>query len=139
LIRLLLDSNVLISALVFGGLPRLIVASAEGPGAVLVISLQIIREVEGVLRRKFRWEPDRIAAACRPIWTRGHVLTPSVSVEECRDPNDNHVLALALSANADVIVTGDADLLALHPFRGIPILTPSQALPLLRAQSQQSL
>lgn len=47
-------------------------------------------------------------------------------VQICRDPKDDMILDLALAAGADVIVTGDKDLLALHPFRGIAILTPAQ-------------
>lgn len=43
----------------------------------------------------------------------------------CRDPDDDMVLATALAGRADVIVSGDADLLDLHPFRGIPVLTPA--------------
>lgn len=47
---------------------------------------------------------------------------------QCRDPRDNVFLALAQAANADIIVSSDQDLLALHPWRGIPILTPAQFL-----------
>ena len=43
----------------------------------------------------------------------------------CRDPKDNFVLALALAAEADAIVSSDHDLLALNPWRGIPLLTPA--------------
>jgi len=46
----------------------------------------------------------------------------------CRDPRDNFVLILAFAAQADAIVSSDHDLLALHPWRGIPILTPAQFL-----------
>ena len=42
----------------------------------------------------------------------------------CRDPNDDKFLELALSGGADCIVSGDKDLLVLHPFRGVPIVTP---------------
>lgn len=44
----------------------------------------------------------------------------------CRDASDDFILALALSAQTDVIVTSDRDLLVLHPWRVIPILTPAQ-------------
>jgi hypothetical protein len=43
----------------------------------------------------------------------------------CRDPKDAHFLALALAAEADLLVSSDEDLLVLHPWRGIPILTPA--------------
>ncbi|HZH96408.1 MAG TPA: putative toxin-antitoxin system toxin component, PIN family [Flavisolibacter sp.] len=50
------------------------------------------------------------------------IFTPSITIEDCRDPKDNKFLELAVAANASCIITGDADLLILHPFRGIPIL-----------------
>jgi len=49
-------------------------------------------------------------------------------VRECRDPRGDKVLALAANGLAETIVTGDSDLLALHPFRGIPVLTPAEFL-----------
>ena len=49
-------------------------------------------------------------------------------VTECRDPKDDKFLALALDGSADVIIAGDEDLLVLHPWRGIPILSPREFL-----------
>lgn len=49
-------------------------------------------------------------------------------ISECRDPKDDMWLSLAISAKADCIVTGDKDLLVLHPFRNIPILSPADFL-----------
>ena len=46
----------------------------------------------------------------------------------CRDPEDDHILELAVNGNATYIVTGDADLLVLNPFRGVKILTPAEFL-----------
>jgi uncharacterized protein len=46
-------------------------------------------------------------------------------IAACRDPKDDKFLELAVNGRADLIVTGDADLLALDPFRGIPIVTPA--------------
>jgi putative PIN family toxin of toxin-antitoxin system len=51
-----------------------------------------------------------------------------VTIHACRDPKDDKFLDLAVSGNANLILTGDDDLLALHPFRGIAILTPAQYL-----------
>ena len=53
------------------------------------------------------------------------ILSP---VRACRDPRDDKFLEVAVRGRADAIVTGDADLLALHPFRGIAILTPAKYL-----------
>ena len=55
-------------------------------------------------------------------------FVPTESVRECRDPKDDKFLELALAANARVIVTGDNDLLVLHPWRGIEILRPADYL-----------
>jgi len=49
-------------------------------------------------------------------------------IRACRDPKDDKFLELAINGAAQVIITGDADLLALHPFRGIDILTPASYL-----------
>jgi len=50
------------------------------------------------------------------------------TIIECRDAKDNKFLELAISGKASAIITGDKDLLVLHPFRGIPIITVSQFL-----------
>ena len=52
----------------------------------------------------------------------------SETINECRDPKDNKFLELAVSAKASCIITGDKDLLELHPFRGIPILNAADFL-----------
>ena len=53
---------------------------------------------------------------------------PSTHIENCRDPKDNQILEVAVDGKADVIVTGDNDLLVLHPFRGVPIVGPAEFL-----------
>ncbi len=50
------------------------------------------------------------------------VFAPLITISDCRDPKDNKFLELAISANASCVISGDKDLLALHPFREIPIL-----------------
>ena len=52
------------------------------------------------------------------------------TVQVCRDPKDDQVLELAVNGNATYIVTGDADLLVLNPFRGVEIVTPAECLKL---------
>ena len=58
----------------------------------------------------------------------GTSFTPSQRVTDCRDAKDNKYLELALAAGADVIVSSDADLLELHPWRGVRILRPAEYL-----------
>ncbi|WP_420463292.1 putative toxin-antitoxin system toxin component, PIN family [Candidatus Palauibacter sp.] len=52
----------------------------------------------------------------------------AMSIRACRDPKDDLILELAVNGDASCIVTGDADLLALHPFSGVQIVTPSEYL-----------
>lgn len=54
-----------------------------------------------------------------------HILSVELKVADCRDPKDNKFLELAVTGRADIIVSGDADLLILHPFRGVLIMNSS--------------
>jgi putative PIN family toxin of toxin-antitoxin system len=54
-----------------------------------------------------------------------HWFNPVIRIADCRDPNDNMYLELALAAGAAALISSDKDLLALHPWRGIPILRPA--------------
>ena len=56
------------------------------------------------------------------------IVQPTQKVEDCRDPKDNFILECALEAQPDYIVTGDSDLLVLHPYKGIKIITPTKFL-----------
>ena len=122
--RVVLDANVLISAFVSRGLAHDVFEYCLEELDV-VVSHAILRECGAGLKRKFglaagliRAYLGLLEAAC--VEEEG---APADDVE-CRDPKDLHVLGLAAKAGADVIVTGDDDLLSLHSFKDIPILTP---------------
>ena len=97
------------------------------------MSLATLNELADVLRREAF---DRyVTLAEREELLEGMVdralwVEPTEEVHVCRDPTDDKFLTLAVSAEASCIVSGDADLLVLHPFRGILILTPSAFLDL---------
>jgi putative PIN family toxin of toxin-antitoxin system len=84
--------------------------------------------VERVLAAKFAWPAQRIAQAAEYLWSFSRHVAMRRTVSDCADPDDNRVLECALDAHAAVIVTGDAHLLKLHPYRNISILTPKQFL-----------
>ena len=65
---------------------------------------------------------DKRMSAIKEFQTRGALIDVLISVTDCRDPKDNKFLELAISADASCIITGNKDLLVLHPFRDIPIL-----------------
>jgi putative PIN family toxin of toxin-antitoxin system len=59
------------------------------------------------------------------VLATAELVTITDRITACRDPKDDKFLELAVNARADLIISGDADLLALNPFRGIPIVTPA--------------
>jgi putative PIN family toxin of toxin-antitoxin system len=118
------DTGIYVSALVFGGVPQTALIQILGPPFSIAVSKEIKAELKGTLTRKFGWPDERVAEACRHLWANALWCEP-VAVQASRDPDDDHVLGCALAASAKVIVTGDKDLLTLHPFRGIAIVTPA--------------
>ena len=124
MIRVVVDSNIYISALLFGGKPREVIALAENRLLDIYSSEPIKNEVERVLRDKFRWGKERVAAAASYLWSLSRPVDPQCTVSDCPDPDDNRVLECAIEAKAAFIVTGDEHLLDLDPYRRIAILSP---------------
>ena len=131
--RVVLDTNVIVAALAARG------ACAELYSRVLAVheygvDANLHAEVERVLRLKFKLPEDRIRAA-RDLLVSTGIAVASVPLREpvCRDPDDDRILALARSFAADVVVTGDEDLLVLNPWFGIPIVRPRDFWPMDRA------
>ncbi|MDO8739844.1 putative toxin-antitoxin system toxin component, PIN family [Candidatus Deferrimicrobium sp.] len=128
--RVVLDANVYISALLVGrGCEEILTLGRTGVIEVLS-SPEIIDEVASVLRRKFHWSPsdirsflDEASDLCRMI-----PFDPA-EVEFPADPADAKILACGVAGKADVIVTGDKKhLLPLKRYRGIPIVSPAEFL-----------
>ncbi|MCY4108612.1 MAG: putative toxin-antitoxin system toxin component, PIN family [Chloroflexi bacterium] len=128
-LRLVLDTNVLLSALLFpdGGLSWL--RETWQSGAILpLVSRDTTSElIRVLLYPKFRLNEDEredLLADYLP-WCETVTVSGSLAVPDCRDPFDRPFLELALSGRADALVTGDGDLLALAPVFSVPILTPN--------------
>ena len=128
--RVLLDSNVFVSALLIGRNCEEILSMGRAGAIVILSSEEILSEAAKVMRRKFRWsEADvrRFSNELRSLCTL--VECDPHGIEFPPDPDDSKVLACAVAGNADVIVTGDRKhLLPLNNFRGIPILSPADFL-----------
>ena len=124
--RVLLDTNVLVSAIVFGGLPRQLLDAVLQGRIVFVTGDELLDEVEDVLRDRFGF--DRSAA--RLVRAETEVVADLVEPRDVpavsRDPDDDVVLATAVAGTVDAIVTGDKDLLVLEAHQDVPILTPRQ-------------
>lgn len=129
--RTVFDTNVLISALLLPeSLPRQAVDLALEFGTLL-ISEATLRELAAVLKRprfdSFVTHPER-EVFLRRLASVAEWVEPSLRLAVCRDPKDDKFLELAVDGRADVVVTGDKDLLVLNPFRGIGVMTPAQFL-----------
>lgn len=122
-----LDTNVLVAALVAKGLCHEVVLRALGSHNVAT-SPALLDELERTLRGRFTLGPAATAflAQLRP---RLHVVTPApLPVRVSRDAGDDRVLAAAVEAKADVVVTGDQDLLVLGVYEDIRIVAPREFL-----------
>ena len=130
-LRLVLDTNVLLSALLFPAASLSWLRHAWQSEAVIPLASQATTlELLRVLSYpKFRLtEPERedLLADYLP-WCETVVVSGPLTVPHCRDPFDRPFLELALAGRADALLTGDDDLLALAPEFPVPILTPAAA------------
>jgi uncharacterized protein len=92
------------------------------------MSEEVAREIRGALgRAKFAHllTPRRQAEFAGMLFADVDWFVPSIAVADCRDPKDDKYLELALAARASLLISSDNDLLALHPWRGVPILRPA--------------
>ena len=119
------DTNVLVAALVAKGLCSEVVTHAIRERS-LVTSLVLLDELDDVLRAKFAVTPA-VNTFLKLLRKEIRLVEPLVLAEQvCRDPDDDLVLGTAAAAKADLIVTGDADLLVLVSYGKTAIITPRQ-------------
>ena len=126
-IPVVLDTNVLVSAALFPlSHPWQVFEIVRGQGS-LIASVDTLAEVNNVLKRPRFDRYLRRTLRDEFLHSLGQMAVTieiNQTIRACRDPKDDKFLELAVCGNATHIVSGDRDLLALHPFRGIPILTP---------------
>jgi|SRR3990167_4423530 len=135
--RLVLDTNVIVSAIIFGGKPEIILNLIQQGNIEGFISRFIITETCGILRQKFKHTEAEIEDAEAIIKKSFSLVEPDFSINIVKQyPPDNKILACAIAAKADYLVSGDKKhLLLLKKIKNIPIVSPDQFLKLL-AKSQ---
>ncbi|MGD0939364.1 MAG: putative toxin-antitoxin system toxin component, PIN family [Terracidiphilus sp.] len=128
--RLVIDTNVVLSGLLFPGSTSSRALLRAQSGEVLASDATLLELVEVMSRARFDRYVElsirqrlvaEFANACETL----QIVAP---IRACRDPKDDKFLEVAVHGRAELIVTGDEDLLVLNPFRGIAILTPAQYL-----------
>lgn len=122
--RLLLDTNVLVAALVARGVCGDLLEHCVR-GHTVVSSRALLDELRLVLTAKFRQPDDDARRAVRLFAETFMRVTPQALGPVCRDPDDEVVPAMAVAGECAAVVSGDWDLLVLDPFRSIRLLTPS--------------
>ncbi len=141
--RIVADTNTALSGLLWQGPPRQIIDQARAGAITLHTSLVLLAELAEVIGRgKFTQRIRRAnlsAAALIEDYQRLAVLIEPVSLPTpaSRDPDDDHVLAAALGAQAQLIISGDRDLLDLNTFRGVRILSAREALTLIASNARR--
>ena len=129
--RVVIDTNALISRpLLPASIPARAVSKAVAEDQLLASDDTIMELADVLARPKFdSYVTIRERQEFLRLFNRiAERVTITYVLRVCRDPKDDKFLELAVNGAAQLIITGDADLLALHPFRGIDILTPTDYL-----------
>jgi uncharacterized protein len=129
--RVVLDSNILISAYVFGGKPEVILKWVLSERVLGILSPHILSEFLGVLSKKFGVSDPEIVEINNELIESFQMVYPKQVFSITRDIDDNRVLEAAIEGNCDYIITGDKDLLDLKTFKKINIITANQFLSIL--------
>ena len=132
--RAVIDTNILVRAVIkpLGTVGPVLRRLRDGD-YILVYSEPLITEFVDVLNRprikdKYGLAPEDIETVVALILLRGEAVVPTRRITICRDPDDNMFLEAAVDGGADIIVSGDDDLLEIEAFEGIPIVTPGEFL-----------
>jgi putative PIN family toxin of toxin-antitoxin system len=125
-LKIVLDTNVYISAVFFGGIPLLILDAWRSEALKIVVSSQILDEYRRVSSEMTGYRLSKVAQPWIVLLEREAILANPVPVphDACEDPKDLCFLAAALGGGAKVIVSGDKHLLHDSGFRGIQVLRP---------------
>jgi uncharacterized protein len=132
-VRLVLDTNVVTSAILWGGLPRQLLQAGREKRVELLTSAPLLAELTDILgRRKF---DKKIAASTLTVdqlvdlyAALAALVRPAPTPRIAPDPDDDVVIGTALAAKADLVVTGDKPLLSIGEYQGVRIVGVSQAL-----------
>jgi hypothetical protein len=127
-VKVVCDTNVIISGLLFGGHARRILQLASSGLVTNFLSPDILREAEDVLRRpKFGLRPEQAIEIIALLKDTFEIVIPSLKIQAIQsDPEDNHVIETALAAQAEFVISGDKHLLKLTEWEGIPVVSPAQ-------------
>lgn len=132
--RVVIDTNVWLSALLWGGQPNFILQLVEKKQIQAISSEEILNELMDIFQKpklqkrlnQLNFSAEEVTIVAKRLMI--FVTIKAIIIPELRDPKDQMILATAITGNADVVISGDKDLLVLHPFANISILSPQDFL-----------
>lgn len=124
--KVIIDTNVIISALIFGGNSKIIIEKLLKREFVAFTSIQLVSELVETLLIKFNFTKEMILKLDALIASNFVVVYPTKRINVARDVNDNRVLEVAVTSNSKYIITGDKDLLVIKRYKNIEILNPKE-------------
>lgn len=127
-VKIILDTNILISALGFGGKPREILRLVLDKKLKASSSTTLLAELEDIISKKFPKLATDFEKINKQLRKKFKIVRPKVSINILQDEPDNRLLEAALEGNCQYIITGDKELLELRSFKGIRIMTADEFL-----------
>lgn len=125
--RVVFDTNVLIAAFLAEGLCSVLLTRARRKEFELFVCPTILEEFERILLHKIKAPQDLVREALEIILEASEIIHPTKKIQgTCRDQDDDQILACALSAEADYLVSGDKDLLEIGCFERLKIISPRE-------------
>ena len=122
--KIVIDTNIVISGIFFGGLPRKILEAAADGKIQAIASNEILEEYEKVFETMVKKKNGNLNKnILYPFISRILLVDPKIKTDLCRDKDDNKFLDCAIESDADYIISGDDDLLSLENISDIPILS----------------
>ena len=128
LVKVVLDTNVLVSAILFGGKPDQVLYLILDGKIIGIISPVLLAELKEIFSKKFPLSKKDFELTFKNIEEIFEIVRPKETLDIVRDEDDNRVLEAALEGRCSYIVTGDNDLLDLANFKNIKIMTPDEFL-----------
>lgn len=122
--KIVVDTNVLISGVFFGGFPKKILSASVKGRIRTCASMEILNEYQEIIQEMVQRRQGHIdASILNPLIQSMEIIEPISQIEICRDPDDNKFINCARDAHAIYIVSGDKDLLTIQQFENISIVT----------------
>jgi len=127
--RVVLDTNIYLSGIIFGGNCRHILDLAIEGKIIAISSLGILLEISQKLEKKFKWNKEKILRTIKTIGQTAEIVYPKIKLKIVKaDKNDNKILEAGIEGNADYLVSGDKHLLNIKDYGGMEILSPADFL-----------